>query len=117
MVEGGVPFPMLTDPGGWIGRAYGVYSENAGIDLRGWFIVDPDGILQTINIASPGVGRNPDELLRLLKGFQEHRRTKDVIPAGWQAGEPTLKEDISLVGHVWEHWKPKRETGKYRPAA
>ncbi len=42
MVDGGVPFPMLSDAGGKIGAVYGVYDEAAGVDIRGRFIIDPD---------------------------------------------------------------------------
>ena len=45
MVEGGVPFPMLSDAGGRIGAIYGVYDEAAGVDIRGHFIIDPDFVI------------------------------------------------------------------------
>ncbi|NLV68990.1 MAG: redoxin domain-containing protein, partial [Spirochaetes bacterium] len=45
MVKGGVPFPMLSDSGGKIGTMYGIYDEVAGIETRGRFIIDPDGIV------------------------------------------------------------------------
>jgi len=44
MVEGGVPFPMLSDQSGRIGTAYGVYDEAAGVNIRGRFLIDPDGV-------------------------------------------------------------------------
>ena len=50
MVPGGVPFPMLSDPGGEIGKVYGVYDEGAGVDIRGRFLIDPDGIIHTDSI-------------------------------------------------------------------
>ena len=46
MVEGGVPFPMLSDAGGKIGTVYGIYDQDAGVETRGRFIIDPDGIVQ-----------------------------------------------------------------------
>lgn len=64
MVEGGVPFPMLSDGGGRIGTVYGVYDEAAGVDIRGRFIIDPDGIIRAMEVLTPEVGRNPDELIR-----------------------------------------------------
>ena len=45
MVKGGVPFPMLSDGGGKVGTAYGVYDEDAGVENRGRFIIDPDGVI------------------------------------------------------------------------
>ena len=45
MTEGGVPFPMLADAAGRLGTAYGVYDDEAGVDVRGRFIIDPDGVI------------------------------------------------------------------------
>jgi len=106
MVEGGVPFPMLSDGGGRIGSAYGVYDEMAGVDVRGRFIIDPDGILQGMEVLTPSVGRNPDELIRQIKAFQHNRETGEVMPSGWEPGGATLTPGPDLVGKVWEVWKP-----------
>jgi len=46
MVDGGVPFPMLSDAGGKVGKLFGVYNEGAGVENRGRFIIDPDGVVQ-----------------------------------------------------------------------
>jgi len=106
MVEGGVPFPMLSDPGGKIGTLYGVYDEEAGINVRGRFTIDPDGIIQAMEVLTPPVGRNVAELLRQVKAFQHVRATGEVTPSGWQPGKPTLKPSPDLVGKVWTVWKP-----------
>lgn len=108
MVPGGVPFPMLSDPGGKIGQVYGVYDEEAGVDVRGRFIIDPDGVIQAMEVLTPPVGRNPEELLRQIRAFQHVRATggAEVTPSGWKPGEPTLKVGPDLVGKVWEVWKP-----------
>ena len=66
MVEGGVPFPMLSDGGGRIGTVYGVYDEAAGVDIRGRFIIDPDFVIRAMEVLTPEVGRNPDELIRQI---------------------------------------------------
>ncbi|TET30617.1 MAG: redoxin domain-containing protein, partial [Anaerolineales bacterium] len=50
MVEGGIPFPMLSDQGGQIGTLYGVYDEDSGTELRGRFIMDPDGVIQAMEV-------------------------------------------------------------------
>lgn len=107
MVEGGVPFPMLTDSGGRIGSVYGVYDEDAGVDIRGRFIIDPDGIIQAIEMLTPPVGRNVSELIRQIKAFKHVRETGEVTPSGWQPGKPTLKPGPALAGKVWEVWKPE----------
>jgi alkyl hydroperoxide reductase subunit AhpC len=106
MVDGGVPFPMLLDPGGRIGRVYGVYDEAAGVDIRGRFIIDPDGVIQGMEVLTPAVGRNVDETIRQIKAFQHVRETGEVTPAEWQPGKPTLKPGPELVGRVHEVWKP-----------
>ncbi len=56
MVKGGVPFHMASDQAGNVGRAYGVWDENQGIELRGRFIIDPDGIIQAMEVLTPPVG-------------------------------------------------------------
>lgn len=109
MVPGGVPFPMLSDPGGKIGRVYGVYDDEGAVDIRGRFIIDPDGVIQAMEVLTPPVGRNPEELIRQIKAFQHVRATggAEVTPSGWRPGRPTLKVGPALVGKVWEVWKPE----------
>jgi len=106
MIEGGVPYPMLSDSGGRIGRVYGVYDEEAGVDIRGRFLIDPDGVIQSMEVLTPPVGRNVLELIRQIKAFQHVRQTGEVTPSGWEPGKPTLKPGPDLVGKVWKVWKP-----------
>lgn len=106
MVPGGVPFPLISDATGQIGRAYGVYDEESGVDIRGRFLIDPDGVIQAMEVLTPPVGRNVTELIRQAQAFQHVRETGEVTPAGWQPGKPTLKPGPDLVGRVWETWKP-----------
>lgn len=105
MVEGGFPYPMLFDAGGQVGDLYGVYDADGGVDIRGRFIMDPDGIIQAAEIMTPSVGRNTTEMIRQLKAFQHVRETGEVMPSGWQPGKPTLKPGPDLVGKVWTVWK------------
>jgi len=107
MVPGGVPYPMLSDAGGRIGAVYGVYDEDAGVDIRGRFLIDPDGVVQAMEILTPSVGRNVAELIRQVKAFQLVRETGEATPSGWQPGKVTLKPGPELVGKVWEVWKPE----------
>lgn len=107
MVEGGFPYPMLSDGTGAIGQMYGVYDEGAGVDIRGRFIIDPDGIVQAMEVLTPPVGRKVGELIRQIKAFQHVRATGEVTPAGWEPGKPTLKPGPALVGKVWEQWSVK----------
>lgn len=112
MIPGGLPFPMLTDPAGRIGQVYGVYDDEASVDNRGRFIIDPDGVVQAIEILTPSVGRNVDELIRQLKSFQHVRATGEVTPAGWKPGMPTLKPSPELAGKVWKQWQPTKPAGQ-----
>jgi peroxiredoxin (alkyl hydroperoxide reductase subunit C) len=110
MVEGGVPFPMLSDAGGRIGTIYGVYDEAGGVDIRGRFIIDPDGIIQAMEVMTPTVGRNVNELLRQLKGFQYVRENpSEVVPAAWEPGKTTLKVGPDAAGNIWQVWDPAKE--------
>lgn len=104
MVKGGVPFPMLSDQGGRVGTVYGVYDEAAGVNIRGRFLIDPDGVIQAMEVLTPSVGRNVGELIRQVKAFQHVRATGEATPSGWQPGKPTLKPGPDLVGKVWEVW-------------
>ena len=108
MVDGGVPFPMLSDAGGFVGRKYGVYRKKRGVNIRGRFIIDPDGVVQAKEVLAPPVGRKLGESLRQIKAFQLVRKTKgkEVCPAGWEPGKKTLKPGPDLVGNVWKVWKP-----------
>ena len=107
MVDGGVPWPMLSDAGGRIGQIYGVYDADGGVDIRGRFLIDPDGVIQAMEVMTPPVGRNINELIRQVKAFQHVRDTGEVAPAGWQPGKPTLTPGPDLVGKVWKVWKPE----------
>ena len=111
MVDGGVPFHMASDSAGNVGKIYGVYDENLGIELRGRFIIDPDGIIQGMEILTPPVGRKFAESVRQVQAFQHVRKSKgtEATPAGWEPGKPTLKPGPDLVGNVWKVWKPKDE--------
>ena len=106
MVEGGVPYPLLSDAGGKIGQLYGVYDSAGGVDVRGRFIIDPDGVIQAMEVLTPPVGRNVQELFRQVQAFQLVRETKgaEATPSGWKPGKPTLKVGPHLVGKVYEVW-------------
>ena len=105
IVSGGVPFPMLSDAGGAIGEVYGVYDAAAGVDIRGRFIIDPEGVIRGAEILTPEVGRNVSELFRQLQAFQHVVKTGEVTPSGWQPGKPTLKPGFELAGNVWKECK------------
>ena len=107
MVAGGVPFPMLSDAGGKVGSVYGVYDGEAGVETRGRFLIDPEGLIQAYEVLTPPVGRNVSESIRQVQAFQLVRESKGTLatPSGWRPGKPTLKPGIDLVGNVWKEWK------------
>jgi len=106
MVKGGVPFPMLSDGGGKVGSIFSVYLEDAGVEARGRFIIDPDGVIQGFEVLTPPVGRNIMESIRQIQAFQHVRDSKgtEATPSGWRPGKLTLKPGPDLVGRVWEVW-------------
>lgn len=112
MVQDGVPFPMLSDGGGRVGRLYGVYNEDAGVENRGRFIIDPDGVIQAYEVLTPPVGRHIAETLRQVQAYQHVRASKgsEATPSGWKPGKMTLKPGPDLVGKVWEVWKTSMES-------
>ncbi len=108
MTKSGIPFPMISDGAGNIGKVYGVYDEAAGVNIRGRFIIDPDGIVQAMEVLTPPVGRKITETIRQVHAFQHVRAANgaEACPAGWEPGQPTLKIGPDLVGKVWKVWKP-----------
>jgi peroxiredoxin (alkyl hydroperoxide reductase subunit C) len=107
MVDGGIPFPMMSDVGGKVGTVYGIYDDQAGVETRGRFIIDPDGVVQGYEVLTPPVGRNVSEAIRQIQAFQLVRETKgaEATPSGWRPGKKTLNPGPDLVGKVWEEWK------------
>jgi alkyl hydroperoxide reductase subunit AhpC len=79
-------YPLLSDMTKNVSYDYNVLLEEEGISLRGAFIIDPDGILQCYMVNHLPVGRNVDEILRLVQAFQ----TGDLCPIGWKKGDKTL---------------------------
>jgi peroxiredoxin (alkyl hydroperoxide reductase subunit C) len=96
-----VKFPMIADPTGNFSKAMGVYIPEEGLDLRGTFIVDPDGRIKTMEIHDNSVGRSAEETLRKLDAAiftREHGG--EVCPASWKPGKSTLKPGMELVGKI-----------------
>jgi peroxiredoxin (alkyl hydroperoxide reductase subunit C) len=96
-----VPFPMIGDPTQAISRNFEVLREGEGLADRGTFLVDPDGIIQLVEITSEGVGRNAVELLRKIRAAQYVREHPgEVCPAKWEEGDATLAPSLDLVGKI-----------------
>ncbi len=109
MVDGGIQFPMCSDVTGKIGNLYGVFDDEQLVDIRGIFIIDPDGVIQAAEILSSPIGRDIEEFLRLVKACHKVRESegKEATPAGWKPGQDTLTPSGELVGNVWKSWKAK----------
>ena len=78
----GVSMPLLADPGGIVARQFGVFTD-AGVALRGLFLIDPEGVIQHATINNLPVGRNVDETIRIIEAFQFNAEHGDVCPVGW----------------------------------
>ena len=98
---GKIDFFMLGDQNHSIANNFDVLREGQGLADRGTFVVDPDGVIQLIEITSEGVGRNATELLRKVKAAQYIRNNPgEVCPAKWEEGEKTLAPSLDLVGKI-----------------
>jgi peroxiredoxin (alkyl hydroperoxide reductase subunit C) len=94
--EGGLgqlDFPLVSDLNKSISRDYGVLLEGAGIALRGVFIIDPEGKVAYQLVHDLGIGRNVDEIVRVLQALQTVRETGEVCPANWTSGSDTMAPD------------------------
>ncbi|KAJ3359654.1 thioredoxin peroxidase Tpx1 [Allomyces javanicus] len=90
---GATQIPLISDIKKTISRDYGVLIEDAGIALRGTFIIDPKGILRQITVNDLPIGRNVDETLRLVEALQFTDKHGEVCPANWSKGARTMKPD------------------------
>ncbi|KAK7570767.1 hypothetical protein V9T40_010134 [Parthenolecanium corni] len=88
---GDIKYPLLADFNKTTAKSYGVLLEKEGIPLRGLFIIDSKGTLRQITVNDLPVGRNVDEILRLVKAFQFVDKHGEVCPANWQPESPTIK--------------------------
>lgn len=90
---GDVNFPVLADFTKKISRDYEVLIEEAGVALRGLFLLDTNNVVQHSTVNNLPVGRNVDETLRLLEAFQFTEKHGEVCPANWSKGSDSMKAD------------------------
>ncbi|KPQ39733.1 MAG: peroxiredoxin [Phormidium sp.] len=91
---GDLNYPLVSDYKKEISSAYNVLDPDAGVALRGLFLIDKDGVIQHSTINNLAFGRNVDETLRTLQAIQYVQEHPDeVCPAGWTPGEKTMKPD------------------------
>lgn len=81
-----LPFPMLADIKRDLSNALGILDPDAGVCQRATFVVDPDNVVRFVMVTDMSVGRNPEEVLRVLDALQ----SDELCPCNWHKGEPTL---------------------------
>ncbi len=79
-----------ADPTGEVSRKFGVLIEDAGIALRGRFLINPDGVVVAEEVQGPSVGRNVNEFIRQIQAWQHVYKTGEACPANWRPGKKTL---------------------------
>jgi lipoyl-dependent peroxiredoxin subunit C len=82
-----LPYPMLADTKRELSSALGILHKDEGVPLRATFLVDPEGVIRWASVNDLKVGRNVDEVLRVLDALQ----TDELCPCNWKSGEETLK--------------------------
>jgi len=96
-----IQYTMIGDPTGALTRAFDCMREDQGLADRGTFIVDPQGVIQAVEITAEGIGRNAEDLLRKVKAAQYvASHPGEVCPAKWEEGAATLKPSLDLVGKI-----------------
>lgn len=98
---GKIQYTMIGDPTGQITRNFEVMREAEGLADRGTFVVDPEGVIQAMEITAEGIGRDAEDLLRKVKAAQYvAAHPGEVCPAKWKEGEATLAPSLDLVGKI-----------------
>ncbi len=103
--EGGlgkIAYPIVSDLNKSIARNYGVLLEDAGVALRGLFLIDKEGIIRAAVINDLPLGRSVTETLRVLDALQQYEKNGEVCPANWKPGEQTMKPDPIGSKHYFE---------------
>ncbi len=98
---GKITYTMIGDPAHVISRNFDVLIEEAGQADRGTFIIDPDGIIQSVEINAGNIGRDADVIVSKIKAAKYVRENpNEVCPAKWKDGAETLKPGLDLVGKI-----------------
>lgn len=98
---GKIKYTMIGDPTGHITRNFDVMREDQGLADRATFVVDPEGVIQAMEITAEGIGRDAQDLLRKVKAAQYvASHPGEVCPAKWKEGEATLAPSLDLVGKI-----------------
>ena len=98
---GKIKYHMVGDPSGAITNNFEIMRPGVGLADRGTFLVDPEGVIQFMEVTAEGIGRNAIELLRKIKAAQYvASHPGEVCPAKWEEGETTLAPSLDLVGKI-----------------
>ncbi|MGX7133186.1 alkyl hydroperoxide reductase subunit C [Enterococcus songbeiensis] len=98
---GKIEYTMIGDPAHHISRIFDVLEEEQGAAQRGTFIIDPDGIVQALEINADGIGRDASVLIDKIRAAQYVRtHPGEVCPAKWKESGETLKPSFDLVGKI-----------------
>ena len=98
---GKINYFMVGDQTGTITNNFGVMREGQGLADRATFLIDPDGVIQAMEITAEGIGRDADDLVRKVKAAQYVANNPgEVCPAKWKEGEETLAPSLDLVGKI-----------------
>ena len=98
---GQAQFPLVGDPTHQLTRAFGVHIEEEGLALRGTFIINPEGVIKTLEVHDNAIARDVKETLRKLKAAQfVAANPGQVCPAKWNEGQKTLTPSLDLVGKI-----------------
>lgn len=96
-----IEYIMIGDPSHQLSRMFDVLDEEQGLAQRGTFLIDPDGVIQAVEINADGIGRKASTLIDKIKAAQYVRNHPgEVCPAKWQEGGETLKPSLDLVGKI-----------------
>ncbi len=98
---GKIEYIMIGDPSHTLSRNFDVLIEEDGLADRGTFIIDPDGVVQGVEINAGNIGRDATALVSKIKAAQYVRNNPgEVCPAKWKEGSETLKPNLDLVGKI-----------------
>jgi peroxiredoxin (alkyl hydroperoxide reductase subunit C) len=100
VAEGGigpVQFPMVADVKHEITQAYGIEHPDEGVAMRASFLIDKEGVVQHQIVNNLPLGRNVDEMLRMVDALQFHEEHGEVCPAGWEKGDTGMTPDAEGV--------------------
>lgn len=102
----GLQCTMAADHNGRVSHTLGIYDPEKGLAQRATFIVDPDGILRSMEVVANEIGRNASEIIRKIKALKFVRENPGhVCPANWDEGSATLQPSIKKSGKVSKSWK------------